>query len=93
MNWEYSPRERFDKIVEILAEGTLSLIKKRAQVTAQFVSEAFEYLFPRISKMKSKDSYSFTSAVVNGVPVKGPVSPHLEPSAKIQIRTIEIRQG
>ncbi len=88
MNLEYSPMERFQKIVEILAEGTLKLIEKRAKVISQFIAEAIDFFHHKTTTAKP---LSFSSSVTEFDTPADSTNPRQESCAKTQIRTIQIR--
>ncbi|MFA5146966.1 MAG: hypothetical protein WC515_06320 [Candidatus Omnitrophota bacterium] len=44
MMLDYSPKERFDKIVEILAEGTINLIRYKAKLSLTMRQSMQEWL-------------------------------------------------
>ena len=89
MNLGYSSKERLDKVVDILAEGVVSLIKSYATLGSTLSSRlgiAFQQMTER-KKMKSCIiSCSSSQADVEDTPE----SYHIEPCAKIKSLTQEL---
>ena len=54
MMLDYSSKERFDKIVEILAEGTINLIRYKAKLSLTMRQSMQEWL-EKVMKTMSKD--------------------------------------
>lgn len=89
LNLEYSPKERFSKIVKIIAEGVVSLIKSYATLNS-FISPRLGIIFQEMKeskKMKScKISCSSSQADVDNTPE----SYYVEPCVKIKCLSQEL---
>ncbi|MCK9614985.1 MAG: hypothetical protein M0R48_05720 [Candidatus Omnitrophica bacterium] len=86
MNLEYSPKERYNKIVEILAEGVISLIRYRLRLSAMLhkgMNECLSRIMDIMSKDKSVKSCAISGYFVEATIEKNKQKRYIEPFGKV----------
>jgi hypothetical protein len=83
---EYSSKERFNKIAEILAEGVISLVRYRSRLSAMLhkgMNECLSRIIDIMSKDKSVKSCTVSGSFAEVVIEKNKQRRYVEPFGKI----------